>query len=70
MLSQAKKPYHLQLFSGVAHGFALRCNLDVPYERWVKEASLRGIIEYFDFWLGAGDKDKAQGTKLGAREDT
>jgi hypothetical protein len=28
-----KKVYHFQLFSGVAHGFALRCNLENPYER-------------------------------------
>lgn len=56
MLREAKKPYHLQLFSGVEHGFALRCNLDVPYERWCKEASLKGIIEYFDVQLGVKDK--------------
>jgi len=33
MLIKDKKPYGLQVFSGVAHGFALRCNLEVPYER-------------------------------------
>jgi hypothetical protein len=33
LLIKDKKPYGLQLFSGVAHGFALRCNLEVPYER-------------------------------------
>ena len=33
VLIEEKKEYGLQLFSGVAHGFALRANLDVPYER-------------------------------------
>lgn len=33
LLIKDKKSYGLQLFSGVAHGFALRCNLEVPYER-------------------------------------
>jgi hypothetical protein len=32
MLIKDKKPYGVQVFSGVAHGFALRCNLEVPYE--------------------------------------
>ncbi|KAK5104893.1 hypothetical protein LTS08_001164 [Lithohypha guttulata] len=56
ILREAKKPYHLQLFSGVEHGFALRCNLDVPYERWCKEQSLRGIVDYFDVNLGVTDE--------------
>ena len=33
ILQNAGKPYQLQVFSGVEHGFALRCNLDNPYER-------------------------------------
>lgn len=33
MLMEDKKVYHLQLFSGVEHGFALRGNQDDPYER-------------------------------------
>lgn len=27
------KIYQLQLFAGVEHGFALRGNMDIPYER-------------------------------------
>lgn len=54
MLIADKKPYHVQLFSGVEHGFALRGNQDDPYERWAKEQSLRGIVDWFDCWL-AGD---------------
>jgi dienelactone hydrolase len=33
MLMEDGKEYHLQLFSGVEHGFALRANLNDPYER-------------------------------------
>lgn len=56
ILREAKKPYHLQLFSGVEHGFALRCDLSKPYERWAKEQSIRGIAEYFDLQLGVYEK--------------
>ncbi|OBT41463.1 hypothetical protein VE00_08075 [Pseudogymnoascus sp. WSF 3629] len=51
ILQTEKKPYQLQLFSGVQHGFALRGDLENPYERYVKEQSLKGIVEWFDFWL-------------------
>jgi dienelactone hydrolase len=33
ILQKGHKPYQLQVFSGVEHGFALRCNLDNHYER-------------------------------------
>ncbi|CBF78497.1 uncharacterized protein ANIA_10939 [Aspergillus nidulans FGSC A4] len=33
ILQAGKKTYHLQLFSGVEHGFALRGNMDNAYER-------------------------------------
>ncbi|KAK4508514.1 hypothetical protein PRZ48_002253 [Zasmidium cellare] len=52
MLREDGKAYHLQLFSGVEHGFALRGDMENPYERWVKEQSLDGIVRWFDFWLG------------------
>ena len=32
-MQSGNKQYHLQLFSGVQHGFALRGNVDDPYER-------------------------------------
>ena len=64
MLKETKKPYSVQVFSGVEHGFALRCNLEVPYERWVKETSLKGIVDYFDFQLGVSHEDANQASKL------
>ena len=39
LLQADKKTYHLQLFSGVEHGFALRGNMKEPYER--KSAQLK-----------------------------
>ncbi|KAG9511763.1 dienelactone hydrolase, partial [Aureobasidium melanogenum] len=51
IMQKGKKIYHYQLFAGVEHGFALRGNPDDPYQRWVKEQSLRGIVEWFNYWL-------------------
>ena len=33
VMLKEKKTFHLQIFSGVAHGFALRGDPDIPYER-------------------------------------
>lgn len=46
-----KKRFQVQLFQGVEHGFALRCDLNDPWQKYTKEQSLKGIIEFFDFWL-------------------
>lgn len=46
-----KKHYQVQLFQGVEHGFALRGDLNNAYERYTKEQSLKGIADWFDFWL-------------------
>jgi len=51
ILQEIKVPYQVQLFSGVEHGFALRGNMESPYERYVKEQSLEGIVKWFDLWL-------------------
>jgi len=51
LLQSGRTPHQLQLFYGVEHGFALRGNMKNSYERYVKEQSLKSIIEWFDFWL-------------------
>ncbi|KAK3071474.1 hypothetical protein LTR53_008555 [Teratosphaeriaceae sp. CCFEE 6253] len=51
IMQAEKKLFQVQLFQGVEHGFALRGNIDNPYERYTKEQSLRSIAEWFDFWL-------------------
>jgi len=43
-----KAVYHFQVFSGVAHGFAIRGNPEVENERWAKEESARGVVRWFD----------------------
>ncbi|KAK3686285.1 hypothetical protein LTR37_019968 [Vermiconidia calcicola] len=61
IMQAEKKVFQVQLFQGVEHGFALRGNVDNGYERYTKEQSLKGIAEWFDFWLS---KDAATGSKL------
>lgn len=43
-----KCTYYFQIFSGITHGFAVRGNPDVEQERWAKEQSAKGIVEWFD----------------------
>ncbi|KAL6859862.1 hypothetical protein ACO1O0_003886 [Amphichorda felina] len=50
ILQGGEKTYHYQLFSGVQHGFAVRGDPDDPYQRWVKEQSLAGIVGWFNYW--------------------
>ncbi|KAF8193917.1 dienelactone hydrolase [Mycena galopus ATCC 62051] len=47
ILTAGKRTFHIQLFSGVEHGFALRGNMDDPYERFTKEESANGIVRWF-----------------------
>ncbi|KAF5312968.1 hypothetical protein D9619_003749 [Psilocybe cf. subviscida] len=47
ILAEIKATYHVQLFSGVAHGWALRADLADENARWAKEESARSIIEWF-----------------------
>jgi dienelactone hydrolase len=58
LLREGGKSYQVQLFSGVSHGFALRCDLENGYEREVKERSAEGMTRWWDFWLGVKDKEK------------
>jgi dienelactone hydrolase len=43
-----KCTYYIQVFSGVKHGFAVRGDPGVETERWAKEESARGVVEWFD----------------------
>lgn len=69
LLIAAKAKYHIQVFSGVSHGFAVKGNPDVEQERecnssssilnltviqgWAKEESARGVIGWFDRFTAA-----------------
>lgn len=47
ILEEVKATYHVQIFSGVAHGFGTRGDPDVENSRWAKEKSAQGVIEWF-----------------------
>ncbi|KAF8186793.1 Alpha/Beta hydrolase protein [Pholiota molesta] len=47
ILAEIKATYHVQLFSGVSHGFATRGDPNVENERWAKEESARSIVGWF-----------------------
>ncbi|TFK38809.1 Alpha/Beta hydrolase protein [Crucibulum laeve] len=48
ILQEVKATYHLQLFSGVTHGFATRGDPEVENSRWAKEESARSVIRWFN----------------------
>jgi len=50
LLQHKNANYHYQVFGGVKHGFAIRCNLDDPYERWVKEHCADTCASWFGFY--------------------
>jgi len=47
ILEEVKATYHVQIFSGVAHGFGTRGDPEVENSRWAKEKSAQGILEWF-----------------------
>lgn len=52
MLIADKKKYHVQLFSGVEHGFALRGKQDDPYEsKWTQKSKPSNKLLALLMWL-------------------
>jgi dienelactone hydrolase len=51
LLEESGIAYQINLYSGVAHGFAVRCDLSKKLTRWRKEQAFRQALEWFDFWL-------------------
>lgn len=43
-----KATYHVQLFSGVEHGFAVRGDPEIENDRWAMEESARGIVNWLN----------------------
>jgi dienelactone hydrolase len=54
ILEEVKATYHVQIFSGVLHGFATRGDPQVESSRWAKEKSAQGIIQWFLRFSGSG----------------
>ena len=52
-LKQAGATYQITVLSGVAHSFAVRCDLANPWQRWAKEAAFQQAISWFRYHLDA-----------------
>ena len=51
LMDEREHRYQMQLFQGVAHGFALRGDMSDPWQKYCKEQSFEGIREWFDMCL-------------------
>jgi len=50
LLTEIAATYHVQVFSGTTHGFALRGNVNDPVAKWAKEQSAATIMSWFDMF--------------------
>ncbi|KAG2336385.1 hypothetical protein BDR05DRAFT_953403 [Suillus weaverae] len=46
-LVEQNKTYHFQIFSGVNHGFAVRCDPNMENKRWAKEECQHRMVAWF-----------------------
>lgn len=51
ILAKGGQPYQINLYSGVVHGFAVRCDTSKKHERWAKEQAFVQAVTWFDSWL-------------------
>lgn len=51
ILIASGNPYQINLFSGVAHGFAVRGDLSKPVNKFSKEQAFLQAIAWFDHYL-------------------
>jgi dienelactone hydrolase len=51
ILKDVKLPYQINLYSGVEHGFAVRCDINVPQQKYAKESAFLQACGWFDEWL-------------------
>jgi dienelactone hydrolase len=48
ILKELKLPYQINLYSGVAHGFAVRGDMKVQAERYAKESAFLQALQWFE----------------------
>jgi len=48
ILIKTKQPYQINLFSGVEHGFSVRCDTSVKVQRFAKEQAFLQAVTWFD----------------------
>jgi len=51
ILRNSKLPYQINLYSGVAHGFSVRCDTSKKQERFAKEQAFLQAVQWFDEYL-------------------
>ncbi len=48
ILKEGGHPYQINLFSGVVHGFAVRCDTSKKAEKYAKEQAFLQAVTWFD----------------------
>jgi len=48
ILVETKQPYQINLYSGVVHGFSVRCDLTKKIEKYAKEQAFLQAVTWFD----------------------
>ena len=51
ILEKLSVPYQVNLFSDVVHGFAVRCDLAKPREKFAKEQAFLQAVAWFDEYV-------------------
>jgi len=51
LLAKTGAPYELRLFGATQHGFAVRCDLKDPKQKYAKEAAFNQAVVWFNEWL-------------------
>lgn len=51
ILARVDVPFQINLFSDVEHGFAVRCDLAEPRQRFAKEAAFEQAVAWFDRYV-------------------
>lgn len=51
ILRKIKVPYQINLFSGVEHGYAVRCDVKNPLQKFAKEQAFLQAVAWFDQFL-------------------
>lgn len=51
ILKKTGLPYQINLYSGVVHGFSVRCDLSKRHEKFAKEQAFYQAVQWFDEYL-------------------
>jgi dienelactone hydrolase len=51
ILVETKQPYQINLYSGVSHGFSVRCDTSKRVEKFAKEQAFLQAVQWFDEYL-------------------